>query len=418
VAAPALAPARAEARPGQPLPPTERDDIGPDAGSIPGDDLLRASGETDVVATLDGLETKVRDEVAAAGVAQAAQLAAQGVVDAAHAAVEATETRIAELTDQSDAVVVEAFVDPPSLGPLDALTAETPADATVKQVLLDQWTDEDADLLTQLEQAQGELAARRAAEQDAVDAAQATEDEAAAALADVTAAQSGATSFVLAVQDRVARGLAEASALDALDPAAAEAVRQREAEIMAKLDEVVAARQAREAAEALRQAMEAAAAQAAADAARRPAAGTSPGRRTPTGASGGLGTASCPGGGSITVAASIAGELQSMLDDASGDGLAMCGGGYRDPAEQIAVRRANCGTSYYAIYEAPSSACSPPTAPPGTSMHEQGLAVDITCGGGTIGRTSACFRWLSANAAGYGFYNLPAEAWHWSTNGT
>jgi LAS superfamily LD-carboxypeptidase LdcB len=313
---------------------------------------------------------------------------------------------------------VEAFVDPPSLGPLDALTAETPADATVKQVLLDQWTDEDADLLTQLEQAQGELAARRAAEQDAVDAAQATEDEAAAALADVTAAQSGATSFVLAVQDRVARGLAEASALDALDPAAAEAVRQREAEIMAKLDEVVAARQAREAAEALRQAMEAAAAQAAADAARRPAAGTSPGRRTPTGASGGLGTASCPGGGSITVAASIAGELQSMLDDASGDGLAMCGGGYRDPAEQIAVRRANCGTSYYAIYEAPSSACSPPTAPPGTSMHEQGLAVDITCGGGTIGRTSACFRWLSANAAGYGFYNLPAEAWHWSTNGT
>jgi LAS superfamily LD-carboxypeptidase LdcB len=219
----------------------------------------------------------------------------------------------------------------------------------------------------------------------------------------------------VAVQDAIARGLAEASALDSIDPAAAEAVRQRQAEVAAKLDEVVAARQVREQAEALRQAMEAAAAQAAAEAASRPA---SPGRRTPTGASGGLGTVSCPGGGSITMAASVAGELQSMLDAASADGLDMCGGGYRDPADQIAVRRANCGTSSYAIYEMPSSSCSPPTAIPGTSMHEQGLAVDITCGGGTISRSSACFRWLSGNAASYGFYNLPAEPWHWSTDGT
>ena len=31
--------------------------------------------------------------------------------------------------------------------------------------------------------------------------------------------------------------------------------------------------------------------------------------------------------------------------------------------------------------------------------------------------TSAGFKWLKANAARYGFYNLPSEAWHWSTTG-
>ena len=59
------------------------------------------------------------------------------------------------------------------------------------------------------------------------------------------------------------------------------------------------------------------------------------------------------------------------------------------------------------------SACSPPTARPGQSMHEVGLAIDFSnCGSG-----STCFRWLRANAGGYGFINLPSEPWHWSVNG-
>jgi hypothetical protein len=47
-----------------------------------------------------------------------------------------------------------------------------------------------------------------------------------------------------------------------------------------------------------------------------------------------------------------------------------------------------------------------------------GLAIDITCGGGTIGRGSACFGWLASHAAGYGLHNLPSEPWHWSTDGS
>jgi uncharacterized membrane protein len=60
---------------------------------------------------------------------------------------------------------------------------------------------------------------------------------------------------------------------------------------------------------------------------------------------------------------------------------------------------------------------APPTARPGTSMHEKGLAIDFTCGGGTISRGSACFDWLEGHAAGYGLYNLPSKPWHWSANG-
>ncbi|HEX5945033.1 MAG TPA: M15 family metallopeptidase, partial [Acidimicrobiales bacterium] len=170
---------------------------------------------------------------------------------------------------------------------------------------------------------------------------------------------------------------------------------------------------------ALRQAMAEAAAQAAAERAARPSGGSSGGGATIGPASGNLSTVSCPGGGSITVDSSLAGNLQSMLNAAAADGNNLCGGGYRDPAAQIALRRSNCGTSYYAIYEAPSSACSPPTARPGTSNHEQGLAIDFTCnGGGALGSSSSCFTWLKAHAASYGLYNLPSEPWHWSNDGT
>jgi LAS superfamily LD-carboxypeptidase LdcB len=134
---------------------------------------------------------------------------------------------------------------------------------------------------------------------------------------------------------------------------------------------------------------------------------------------GSLSSVSCPSGGSITVASSIAGNLQSLLNAASSSGVSMCGGGYRSSAGQIETRRNNCGTSNYDIYQKPAGDCSPPTARPGQSMHERGLAVDFTCnGGGAISsQSSPCFRWLDGNASRYGFYNLPSEPWHWSSNG-
>jgi D-alanyl-D-alanine carboxypeptidase len=124
----------------------------------------------------------------------------------------------------------------------------------------------------------------------------------------------------------------------------------------------------------------------------------------------------------IQVNAAIADQVSALIDAARADGLELAegAGGWRSPERQIELRRAHCGTSDYAIYQMPSSQCSPPTAPPGTSEHERGLAIDFRCNGEAIGqrdRSNPCFLWLRAHAAEYGLFNLPSEAWHWSTSG-
>ncbi len=122
--------------------------------------------------------------------------------------------------------------------------------------------------------------------------------------------------------------------------------------------------------------------------------------------------------GGITVNVAIASQIRGLLDAATAAGFNLRGGGYRSSAAQVATRRANCGPSYYDIYQKPASQCSPPTAIPGRSMHEQGRAIDFTSGGVLITSGSdPAFVWLSRNASRFGMYNLPSERWHWSTNG-
>jgi LAS superfamily LD-carboxypeptidase LdcB len=123
--------------------------------------------------------------------------------------------------------------------------------------------------------------------------------------------------------------------------------------------------------------------------------------------------------GGIYVHTSIANNVRNLLNAATAAGFSLRGGGYRDPAGQIATRRANCGPTYYDIYEKPASQCTPPTARPGRSMHERGLAIDFTSSGRLITtRSDPAFVWLSNNAARFGLFNLPSEPWHWSTNGS
>jgi LAS superfamily LD-carboxypeptidase LdcB len=118
------------------------------------------------------------------------------------------------------------------------------------------------------------------------------------------------------------------------------------------------------------------------------------------------------------VNAAIADQLARLLDAARADGISLGGSGYRDTNAQISLRRQNCGTSDYAVWDMPPDLCSPPTARPGLSMHEQGLAVDFTANGRFIAsRSDPGFVWLAANAGRFGFRNLPSEPWHWSVNG-
>ncbi|WP_419910731.1 M15 family metallopeptidase [Candidatus Poriferisodalis sp.] len=122
--------------------------------------------------------------------------------------------------------------------------------------------------------------------------------------------------------------------------------------------------------------------------------------------------------GRIQVHESIANKVHDLLVHAAQDGIGLSGGGYRSAASQIALRRAHCGTSEWAIWQKPSYQCRPPTARPGKSMHERGLAIDFIYNGRSVSsRSNPAFRWLAANAATYGLKNLPSEPWHWSTNG-
>jgi hypothetical protein len=119
----------------------------------------------------------------------------------------------------------------------------------------------------------------------------------------------------------------------------------------------------------------------------------------------------------ITVFKGIATQTEALLAAAAAAGLSLSGSGWRDINDQIALRRQNCGSTDYDIYQRPSSECSPQTARPGSSNHEKGLAIDFTCNGGPMRAGDSCFVWMTTNAAKYGFYNLPSESWHWSTDG-
>lgn len=119
----------------------------------------------------------------------------------------------------------------------------------------------------------------------------------------------------------------------------------------------------------------------------------------------------------IKVNAEIADQVQALIGAARSDGINMHGGGYRPVADQITIRILHCGTSGFDIFEKRAGACSPPTARPGSSQHELGLAIDFTVDGAILTPGSAGFNWMVANAGSYGLINLPSEAWHWSTTG-
>ena len=348
-------------------------------------DALRAT-DAQVSAALDALEANVAGQQALLNEANRAATEAEEAFAQATAAVEAKTAEIEVLRTEIREFAVQAFVHPPSDDALAALDTSDPGEAAEKRALLEVQNTNDGDLLDRLTAAEEDLEVERQLAEAASRRAQEKRAAAANRLGELTSARDQQAAYAAQVDARLDHALGEAAALAELD---------------ATLSKKIAAAQA-----AL---------------ARKNSGGS---RRSGGGSSsvtfnGSLSSVSCPSGGSITVASSIAGSLQSLLNAASSDGISLCGGGYRSSEGQIEARRNNCGTSDYAIYEMPPSQCSPPTARPGQSMHERGLAVDFTCnGGGAISsQSSPCFRWLDGNAGGYGFYHLPSEPWHWSSNG-
>jgi septal ring factor EnvC (AmiA/AmiB activator) len=382
----AFAPEPTSAGPNQGSDPQqERDEVRQRQGEIAGeiDDL---EGESErLVAELTALDARVADQEAELAQAEAAADRADADLRGAEEAVAEATERVAALDEALDELVVDAYVSPPAEGAFDVLVADNMADAVVKQVLTDLQYESESEVLERFERAQQDLDRERAARQEIAEDAEAKRASAGARLADLETARAEQEAFAAEAEAALERKLAEAAALEEYDRELSEQIRQSEG-LNALADQLEEQE-------------------------------TASGGAT-IAPSGDMATVSCPSGGSITVAGSLAPHLSSLLDHAAGDGLALCGSGYRDSQRQIELRRQNCGTSDYAIYEMPASQCSPPTARPGTSMHEQGLAIDFTCSGGSISsRSSPCFAWLDRHAASYGLFNLPSEPWHWSTNG-
>jgi hypothetical protein len=243
-----------------------------------------------------------------------------------------------------------------------------------RQALLDLTSGRNADIADQLTAAREDLRDERARAQEAEQRAEEQRQRAERRLADLEAAQARQAAFAADVDRRIESRLAEAANLERLD---------------ADLSAQIAAQQA-------------------ALAAQNPGGG---GPLSPVPSPGAISLSTV---GGITVAASIAGQVAGLLNASRSAGLSLGGGGYRDPAAQMAVRQANCPDPV----NSPPSACSPPTARVGTSMHERGLAIDFTNNGRLISsRSDPGYVWLSANAGSYGLYNLPSEPWHWSTTG-
>ena len=114
----------------------------------------------------------------------------------------------------------------------------------------------------------------------------------------------------------------------------------------------------------------------------------------------------------------IADDVDGLVAALEAEGFDMGGWGYRSHQEQIDLRRSHCGTSEWAIWQQPSSTCRPPTARPGRSNHEKGLAIDFTESGRLItSRSRPVFGALQRLAPQFGLVNLPSEPWHWSVDG-
>jgi peptidoglycan hydrolase CwlO-like protein len=399
----------------------ERDDVRSQRAEVDLQiDALQAK-DVEVQAALSELENNVATQQAELDEAERAHEEAEAELAAAIQAVADAQLRIDELNRRADELVVQSFISPPTDNALDAFRADSLSDAAVKQAVIEIQADTDADILDQLDEAHEDMEVEQANKTAAEAAAEGHKDEAAQELVDVQAALDQQQDFAADLEERLNAKLAEAESLKVFDKALSDRLVREQAEVARRL------RAMQEAAERQRRADEAAA-RAAAAAADRPAPASDSAPRIPamappasvvTPAPGGLATVTCPHGGSVTVAGSIAGNVQALLNAAANDGVSLCAvSGWRSPEKQIELRREHCGSSNYAIYYMPASQCSPPTARPGSSMHERGLAIDFSCnGGGAIRYGNSCWNWLAAHANDYGLYNLPSEPWHWSTNG-
>ncbi len=380
----------------------ERDQVRAARAALAGQIDVLAASDDQVARALRDLAENVRGQQAAVADAERAALDAQRRADESATIAEARTREADELRARIGALAVENYVNLPSDELFERFKAADATEAAEKRALLDTRVSATTDLIDRLRAARYEAEEQlRRAEEAGVEAER-RRQEATARLAELAQAEAQQRAFADELEVRLNARLAEADALAAVD---------------GELSRRVAAEQAA-LAEQLRRSTPPAPAQGASPPSA-PSTPSTPPATLPSAPPPSIPKVPLRTVRGITVHVDIAGALESLLAAAASAGIGLGGSGYRDPAGQIALRRAHCGTSTYAIYQMPPSQCVPPTAIPGTSLHEQGKAIDFTWNGSAItSRDNPAFRWLAANAGRFGFYNLPSEPWHWSVNGS
>ena len=358
-------------------------------------DALEGS-KAQVLAALNTLNENVRGQQAT--LSEARRQAETSAAEAAQAEKDAAQTtrELEALRARVAKYAVKAYVDPPGEELMRRFEATSAQEDATRNAFLNMQSRGDSDVIDQLRSTKARLEDELARAQAAKAAAESHAAEAEGALQSLSAAQSQQQAFAAQVRQRLDDRLSDAAYLSKLDASFGASIAAEEA---ALANAVVGI----------------------------PSGGGSGG--TPSNGGGSTTTTTPPGSGGpsvvphpplttvngITVASSIASDLRAMMAAASSAGYNLGGYGYRDINVQIQLRRQNCGTSDYAIWQMPADSCSPPTARPGLSWHEQGLAIDFQSNGSFINsRSNPAFGWLAANAGGFGFTNLPSEPWHWS----
>ena len=356
-------------------PRAERDAVREQAADVAAElDGLRADA-ADLQDALAALDENVRSKRAQYEDAQRAARTALAEAEAARVEERRLEAEIVVLQDEAADAAVDAYIRPPESNDAAVFDTADINESALREALLRNQTNRQEDVIDQLRAAEDDLSAQRIAAEDAAREAEQLRGETQVQYEELRAAQDQQRDLARQVEERINHAAGEAAALAEQDEELSQQIEEETAQFAAFISGIDLG---------------------------------------PPGAPYQSGPVSVQDAGNgIIVNVSIAAQVTAMIQAAGADGVYLSGGGYRDSAQQIALRQSHCGSSYYATYQMPSSSCSPPTAIPGTSMHEQGLAIDFdNCSYGT-----SVYNWLSANAASYGMYNLPSESWHWSTTG-
>jgi len=370
---------------------TQRANVRTEQAKVAAQVNVLEGSKAQVLAALSTLNENVRGQQAA--LSEARRQAEASAAEAAQAERDAAQTSrdLDALRARVAKYAVKAYVEPPNEALMRRFEATSAQEDATRNALLNMQSRTDTDVIDQLRSTKARLEEQLSRARQSKAEAETHAAEAEGVLQTLSAAQAQQQAFAAQVRERLDERLADAVYLSKLDASFGASIAAEEAALANAVIGIPVA---------------------------------------PPGSSGGGGTPTTPPGSGgptvvphpplttvngITVAVSIAADLRAMMAAASSAGINLGGYGYRDINVQIQLRRQNCGTSDYAIWQMPADSCSPPTARPGMSMHEQGLAIDFQANGSFINsRSNPAFGWLAANAGRYGFINLASEPWHWS----